>query len=131
MFRFNALRNVAKNIRPRYGSHSGHSHGSHAQSAEPYAVKHHATQPSEAYPFGRIPGTPLEGWEIITAVTVFACTALLTTNIYFSHDENFQMWAKREALAREKIIENGGEIEFGKYYSDSTNFVSEEVDKMP
>ena len=25
-------------------------------------------------------------------------------------------WARQEALAREKVIEEGGEIEFGKYY---------------
>jgi hypothetical protein len=28
-----------------------------------------------------------------------------------------QSWARREAIARMKIKEEGGEVEFGKYYS--------------
>lgn len=41
-----------------------------------------------------------------------------------------QAWARREALAREKVVENGGEIEFGKWYQ-SVQFQEDEIDNMP
>jgi hypothetical protein len=31
---------------------------------------------------------------------------------------NTQAWARREALAREAVIANGGEIQFGVYYNN-------------
>jgi hypothetical protein len=42
----------------------------------------------------------------------------------------FQAWARREAIAREKIMENGGEVEFGKWYQ-SAKFEETEIDLMP
>jgi hypothetical protein len=41
-----------------------------------------------------------------------------------------QAWARREALAREKVVENGGEIEFGKWYQ-TVQFQEDEIDNMP
>ncbi len=35
-----------------------------------------------------------------------------------------------EALAREKVVEEGGEIEFGKFYSKPT-YVESEIDQPP
>ncbi len=35
-------------------------------------------------------------------------------------------------MAREKVLENGGELEFGKFYSSgSTAFVEDEIDTVP
>ena len=42
----------------------------------------------------------------------------------------YQAWARREALAREKVVEAGGEIEFGKWYQ-SVQFEESEIDNMP
>ena len=58
------------------GSLSNNNHNGH-HSDGPYAVKHHHPYPDEAYAFGRKPGTPLEGWEIITAATFIICFGLL------------------------------------------------------
>ena len=41
-----------------------------------------------------------------------------------------QNWARNEALAREKVVENGGTIEFGKWYQYPT-FTAEAIDTMP
>lgn len=41
-----------------------------------------------------------------------------------------QTWARTEALARERVIANGGKVEFGKYYSAHT-FSETELDKVP
>ena len=38
-----------------------------------------------------------------------------------------QAWARREALARMKIREEGGEVEFGKYYSEQHKFEEPEL----
>lgn len=46
-----------------------------------------------------------------------------------------QTWAKREAIARMKVVEEGGEIEFGKYYGPGDGNVayeaSEDVGEPP
>ena len=34
-----------------------------------------------------------------------------------SHFNVLQSWAKDEAIARREVIANGGEVEFGKWYS--------------
>ena len=41
-----------------------------------------------------------------------------------------QEWARREAIAREKVMEEGGEIEFGKWYQNA-KFQENEIDNMP
>ena len=42
-----------------------------------------------------------------------------------------QSWARREYLAREQAIENGEEVEFGKWYQKSAAYDSNEVDQIP
>ena len=58
-------------------SHHDAHHNASALPTEPYAVKHHPTYPSEAIPFGLVPGKPLEGWEVITFATMGIATGLL------------------------------------------------------
>lgn len=41
-----------------------------------------------------------------------------------------QEWARREAIAREKLMDEGVEIEFGKWYQ-SAKFQENEIDLMP
>ena len=45
--------------------------------------------------------------------------------------ESFREWARREAVARERIVEEGGELEFGKFYSSKEGYVVESIDVMP
>mmetsp|Transcript_3724 Transcript_3724/g.3861 ORF Transcript_3724/g.3861 Transcript_3724/m.3861 type:complete len:132 (+) Transcript_3724:78-473(+) len=126
MFTSRFLRyNIVKTIRPRFGS------SVKGDTAVPYAVKHKPTQPTEALAFGRKPGDPLEGWELITFGTLGICISLLVVGKGFSNNDNFQEWAKKEAVARETIKENGGEIEFGKFYSDRKEYASDAIDVMP
>jgi len=58
-----------------HSSHDAHHHHA-AAPAEPYALKHHSTYPSEAIPFG-LAGQPLEGWEYITFGTMGIAIGLL------------------------------------------------------
>ena len=46
------------------------------------------------------------------------------------NDQTFREWARMEAIAREKHIENGGELEFGKYYS-VMEYEQEAIDQHP
>ena len=62
---------------------------------------------------------------------MLASVGLLVFGFDVKGGENFREWAKKEALAREKVIENGGEIEFGKYYSKSEFEPAEDLDGMP
>ena len=57
----------------------------------------------------------------------YLSTHLLIFNFLFSVPQG---WARREALAREKVVENGGTIEFGKWYQYPT-FTAEGIDNMP
>ena len=50
----------------KMGGHGGnHASAKHGHS-EPYGVKHGKDYSEVAYPFGIVPGTPLQGWEIPT-----------------------------------------------------------------
>eukprot|EP01039_Chlorochromonas_danica_P008666 gene8665-9550_t len=111
--------------------HGGHGHG-HSQPAGPYDPPHHATVTDKAFLFGIDPAhkTASEGWETITALT-YLLTAGVFITIFLTRDtEAFSTWARAEALARERILANGGEVEFGKYYSGHT-FSETELDKVP
>lgn len=71
-----------------FGNLSNSNHSGH-HTDEPYAVKHHHPYPDEAYAFGRKPGTPLEGWEIITAATYIICFGLLISDM--GDNESFKV----------------------------------------
>ena len=55
----------------------------------------------------------MEGWEIIYGTTFLGTTLALVLGYNTGARETFRDWARKEALAREEVIENGGEIEFG------------------
>jgi galactokinase len=65
-----------KNQQCRKMGGGGHGGGNHAAAkhghAEPYAAKHGKDYPDVAYPFGIVPGAPLQGWEIPTYGFYFA-----------------------------------------------------------
>lgn len=42
----------------------------------------------------------------------------------------FQEWARREAIARKKVVDNGGEVKFGKYYMYTTFEEKQASDKF-
>lgn len=70
----------------------------------------------KAYFLGLKPGTPSQGFEWIYFITLTSCMVVLVGGGMISDKDDFREWARREALAREKVQEAGGEIEFGKYY---------------
>jgi hypothetical protein len=65
----------------------------------------------KAYFLGLKPDSPSEGFEVIYGVTMFACILVLVGGSMMKTDDSFHTWARREAIAREKIIDAGGEIE--------------------
>lgn len=87
--------------------------------------------PSQAYAFNRKPGDKLEGWEIIYCLTMGSCFIAVVFGYGNTERESFRSWARREALAREKVVEEGGELEFGKFYSSKDGLTTETVDTMP
>ncbi len=56
----------------------------------------------------------MEGWEIIYGATFIGTTLALVLGYNTGARETFRDWARKEALAGEEVVENGGEIEFGK-----------------
>lgn len=103
------LKSASRFGRRRMGGGGGHDHGAEEQ----------------AYFLGMKPGTPSQGFEVIYAVTMISCLAVIVGGSAMKQEDSFSTWAKREAVAREKVLENGGEIEFGKYYQ-GTKFVDGE-----
>ena len=81
--------------------------------------------------FSSKPGDPLEGWEGMYVLVMGLCTGALVFGYGNTERESFREWARREALAREKIVEEGGELEFGKFYSGKEGFSVESIDVMP
>lgn len=108
----------------------GHGHGQLSHPKEPYAPKHHDHYPEKPYLFGIKPGDKLEGWEIITWGSYFIAFVGCSVGLYSSDTDTFQDWARREAIARNVIIENEGTIEFGKYYQSKT-YEFEDEDTAP
>ena len=58
----------------------------------------------------------MEGWEIITGVTWIGVIVALVLGYNTGSRETFRDWARLEALAREDVVANGGEVEFGKIF---------------
>ena len=63
-------------------------------------------------------------------VVIVVPLATLLIDVAYDRFCGGQEWARDEAKAREAIVEGGGEIEFGKWYSKPT-FQEEAVDAMP
>ncbi len=99
--------------------------------ATPYDLPKQQTYPDQAYPFGLTPNYKTEGWEVITWVTYAACTLLLVVGVGSQNNDTFKSWCRREALARETHEENGGEVEFGKYYQKIEYQIEGEVGAVP
>jgi hypothetical protein len=53
-------------------------------------------------------------YAVTLALIAFCCSFCLSNKIFSLFQ---QAWARDEALARERVIANGGETEFGKYYN--------------
>jgi len=83
-----------------------------------------------AYPFGLGPNYKSEGFEAITIITYVACFGYVAFGLASKEDDSFNSWCRREALAREVLVANGGEVEFGKYYQ-STEYEQTSLDNMP
>lgn len=93
----NQTRKFFGRINRRFGSghHDAHHHEI-AHASGPYAPKAHHGYPSQAYPFGRKPGQPLEGWEYITFgvyIVGFAIGAVALSNQGVSHEDDFRVRA--------------------------------------
>ena len=57
--------------------------------------------PDQAYPFGRAPGAPLEGWELITGASILRMFGILA--MCDSEKGTLTEWARAEAIEREKV----------------------------
>lgn len=138
---------IQRSFGSAHGVGNGHAHA--VGPAGPYDVPHHPTYPDKAYLFGINPNEKYkyEGWEGITAFTYIIVTGMILYSaftqpvdsfkvkffyfLYIYHLSSFlsvQLWARNEAIARQKIRESGGEIEFGKFYSTPVKAVYEEND---
>jgi len=119
----------AQQLRKMGGHGHGHGHGP-AKPAGPYDLPHGPAYPEEAYPFGLSPDRKSEGWEVITWATYALCFCALVFGMNAKSNDSFTDWARREALAREQVKENGGEIKFGTYYQNA-EYENDEVDTTP
>lgn len=78
-----------------------------------------------------VPGRKAEGWESIVLLTFGSCFLILTAGMSMKSDDSFKGWARREAQAREQVVENGGTVEFGKYYQVAEYEQGDEIDVAP
>ena len=106
-------------------------HGAPHKPAGPYDLPHGHHYPSEAYPLGMVPGKKAEGWEGIVMLTYASCFLILTAGMSMKENDSFTDWARREAQAREQVVENGGTVEFGKYYQVAEYEQGDEIDVAP
>jgi len=67
---------------------------------------------------------------VITWATYALCFCALVFGMNAKSNDSFTDWARREALAREQVKENGGEIKFGTYYQNA-EYENDEVDTTP
>lgn len=74
-----------------------------------------------------------EGWEPIVYVTYAASALVLIVGISNKPQTSILQWAREEALARMKIEDDGGEVEFGTHYAKEVSppYAKEEVGEMP
>lgn len=100
------------------------------KAATPYDLPAGPGYSDVAYPFGLGPGYKTEGFEVITLVTYLACFGYVAFGLAAKENDSFNDWCRREALAREKHIANGGAVEFGKYYQ-SSSYEEDALDNMP
>ncbi len=105
--------------------------GGPKKAATPYDLPKTHPYPDQAYPLGLVPGAKSEGWEGVTIVTLLACTIVIVFGTNAKDDDSFKSWCRREALAREAHTENGGEVEFGKYYQKVDFAPNDFNDAMP
>ena len=100
------------------------------KAATPYDVPAGPGYGETAYPFGLGPNYKSEGFEVITIITYVACFGHVAFGLASKEDDSFNNWCRREAIAREEHVANGGEVEFGKYYQ-AVGYEETEVDTMP
>jgi hypothetical protein len=92
----------------------------HAPRAAPRAGSRSSSNrygpPKEDVMFGKSGGEP-EGWEFIYYTGMGGSFLFIATGLYFRPDTTITRWARDEALAREQIVAEGGELEVGRNYS--------------
>lgn len=73
----------------------------------------------------------MEGWEIITALTYIISFGIIYFGTSQTKDfDKYKDWARQEAKARAIFVENGGEVEFGKWYQ-TEEYELEAIDAIP
>ncbi len=72
--------------------------------------------PKENVMFGKRGGEP-EGWEFIYCWGMGGSFLFVALGLYFRPDTTLTGWARDEALVREQIVAEGGELEVGRNYS--------------
>lgn len=106
-----------------HGESSVHGHG--GKTFHPpqgvYDAPHHSPYPTEAYLFGKAPGTKAEGWELMTGVVVAVGSYLMYQAWEGKTTKTFKTWARTEALAREEAIANGETVTFGEFRTPIDN----------
>ena len=92
-----------RQVRQAHGhGHASDAHGHHpAHSTEPYAVKHHDHYPHEAYAFGRQPGEPSEGWEVITYAVYAACAGILVIGMSTKGNDDFKVRNNSQVVSQQ------------------------------
>jgi hypothetical protein len=141
-------RNFAHAPQPHDESHHHDDH----KPAGPYDPPHPHVNDHHAYAPGMSSDYKYEGWEFISFGVVIICGAILyfvpqmtgheTLKVTFPLISSLMIvislmrdvpkdWAKREALAREKVRAQGVEIEFGKYYQGVTFKENDELGGIP
>ena len=90
----------------------------------------HDGHEEQAYFLGIRPDSPYEGFELIYGLTIFSSLLVMVGGSMMNDKDDFLTWARREALAREQVIANGGDVEFGKYYH-GTEYKEEVVGAPP
>eukprot|EP00615_Pteridomonas_danica_P001686 CAMPEP_0114349648 /NCGR_PEP_ID=MMETSP0101-20121206/15700_1 /TAXON_ID=38822 ORGANISM="Pteridomonas danica, Strain PT" /NCGR_SAMPLE_ID=MMETSP0101 /ASSEMBLY_ACC=CAM_ASM_000211 /LENGTH=119 /DNA_ID=CAMNT_0001488347 /DNA_START=33 /DNA_END=392 /DNA_ORIENTATION=+ len=82
---------------------------------KPLAQRTFAT--GKAYPLGLVPGRKKEGWEGMIYGFYGASAFLMIVGLANKPSTDIREWARNEAIAREKVVAKGGEVEWGTFYN--------------
>ncbi|KAJ8604067.1 hypothetical protein CTAYLR_001758 [Chrysophaeum taylorii] len=89
-------------------------------------------QPKHGTLFGETAETKWEGWEPIVYTAYAASAIVLIVGLANKPQTSILQWAREEALARMKILEAGGDVQYGVHYSNSKiTFSKEDVGELP
>ncbi len=108
--RAGAVAAAAASRRGAAGARGAARAGSRSSSSNSYGP------PKENVMFGQRGGEP-EGWEFIYYWGMGGSFLTIALGLYFRPDTTLTQWARDEALVREQIVAEGGELEVGRNYS--------------